>query len=133
MTPKDGAAVPFAPGSHMISAHGRGGFAFAGMKHQGSILATPMGVRPLEATSIEALDQRTLAALFDELQERPGSIEFLVIGAGERLLPAPRPLRAALSDAGVRFETMATGAALRVYNVMQSEDRRVAAALIAVP
>ena len=117
----------------MISAHGRGGFAFAGMKHQGSILATPMGVRPLEAANIEALDRRTLASLFDELRERPGSIEFLIVGAGERLLPAPQPLRAALAEAGVRFETMATGSALRVYNVMQSEGRRVAAALIAVP
>jgi uncharacterized protein len=36
-------------------------------------------------------------------------------------------------EAGLRFEAMATGPALRVYNVMQSEGRRVAAALIAAP
>ena len=47
--------------------------------------------------------------------------------------PPPQALRAALREAGLRFEAMATGPALRVYNVMQSEGRRVAAALIATP
>ena len=126
-------AAPFAPGSHMIAAHGGGGFAFAGMAHQGSILATPLGVRAIDAVTIEALDAGALSPLFAELAERPGSIEFLVIGAGERLAFAPKALRAALREAGLRFEAMATGPALRVYNVMQSEDRRVAAVLIATP
>ncbi len=117
----------------MIAGHGGGGFAFAGMMHRGSILATPVGVRPLSAATVEDLGERTLAVLFEELVERPGSIEFLVIGAGERLAPAPKALRAALREAGLRFEVMATGPALRVYNVMQSERRRVAAALIATP
>ena len=45
----------------------------------------------------------------------------------------PKSLGAALRAAGVRFEAMATGPALRVYNVMRSEDRRVAAVLIAAP
>jgi uncharacterized protein len=117
----------------MIAAHGGGGFAFAGMRHLGSILATPAGVRPLSAATIEDLGAPTLAILFEELAERPGSIEFLVIGAGERLAPAPKALRTALREAGLRFEVMATGPALRVYNVMQSERRLVAAALIAAP
>ena len=124
---------PFAPGAHMIAAYGGGGFAFAGMQHLGSILATPLGVRPLAAASVDDLDEQALAPLFAELRERPGSIEFLVVGAGERLALPPKALRAALRAAGLRFETMATGPALRVYNVMQSENRRVAAALIAAP
>jgi uncharacterized protein len=123
----------FAPGSHPITAHGHGAFAFAGMSHDGSILATPNGVRPIEATSIDDLDGRTLAPLLAECAERPGSIEFLVVGTGARMAPIPKPLRAALGRAGLRFEAMATGSALRVYNVMQSEGRRVAAALIAAP
>jgi len=127
------AGQPFAPGSHPIAAHGLGRFAFAGMMHRGSILATPTGVRPLEAAAVGALDRETLAPLFAELAERPGSIEFLVIGSGERLDLPPSQLRAALREAGLRFETMATGPALRVYNVMQSEGRRVAAALVATP
>ena len=68
-----------------------------------------------------------------ECAENPGSIEFLVVGTGERVAPLPKALRASMSRAGLRFEAMATGPALRVYNVMQSEGRRVAAALIPTP
>ena len=53
----------FTPGSHPITAHGRGAFAFAGMSHAGSILATPKGVRAIEATSVDDLDSTTLAPL----------------------------------------------------------------------
>ena len=123
----------FAPGSHPITAHGQGAFAFAGMRHAGSILATPRGVRPIEAISVDDLDPTVLAPLIAECAENPGSIEFLVVGTGERMAPIPKTLRIALSRAGLRFEGMATGPALRVYNVMQSEGRRVAAALIAAP
>jgi uncharacterized protein len=117
----------------MISAYGGGGFAFAGMAHHGSILATPTGVRPIDVATVDDLDARSLSALFAELSERPGSIEFLVIGSGAEPAFAPKPLRAALSETGLRFDVMATGPALRVYNVMQSENRRVAAVLIAAP
>jgi uncharacterized protein len=123
----------FTPGSHSITAHGQGTFAFAGMSHAGSILATPNGVRPIEATSAAGLDPATLAPLLAEYADKPGTIEFLIVGTGERVAPIPKALRAALSQAGLRFEAMATGPALRVYNVMQSEGRRVAAALIAAP
>jgi uncharacterized protein len=101
------------------------------MSHAGSILATPNGVRPIDATSVDDLDPVALAPLLTESTESPGSIEFVIVGTGEHLAPIPKASRAALSQAGLRFEAMATGAALRVYNVMQSEGRRVAAALIA--
>ena len=39
-------------------------------------------------------------------------------------------LRATLREAGIALEPMDTGAACRTYNVLVSEDRRVAAALI---
>jgi len=123
----------FAPGGHAIVAHGGFAFAFAGMQHRGSILATPRGVRPLDALTVDEIDERTLAALFAEVAEAPGSIEFLVVGAGERPARLRAGLQAALRAAGIRFEAMTTGPALRVYNVMQAEDRRVAAALIAAP
>jgi uncharacterized protein len=123
----------FAPGSHSIAAYGQGAFAFAGMSHGGSILATPKGVQPIDATNIGDLDPSALAPLLAEIVESPGSIEFVIVGTGERLAPIPKASRGALAQAGLRFEAMATGAALRVYNVMQSEGRRVAAALIAAP
>ena len=124
---------PFAPGSHLIEAYGGGAFAFAGMSHEGSILATPKGVRGIEARRADELDERVLAPLFAEVVAAPGSIEFLVVGTGAGTAPIPKALSAALRQAGLRFETMATGPALRVYNVTRSERRRVAAVLIAAP
>jgi uncharacterized protein len=103
------------------------------MRHAGSILATPKGVRAIDATSVDDLASVALPPLIAECAESPGSIEFLIIGTGARMAPVPKALRAALGEAGLRFEAMATGPALRVYNVMQSEGRRVAAALIAAP
>jgi len=128
-----GSPAAFAPGSHQIVAHGGGAFALAGMRREGSILATPGGVRGIEATAAHELNPQTLAPMFEELATAPGSIEFVVIGTGAEMAAISRPLQAALRGAGLRFEAMATGPALRVYNVMQAEGRRVAAALIAAP
>jgi uncharacterized protein len=103
------------------------------MKHEGSILATPTGVRALSANSLAELTAGALAGLFAEIADAPGSIEFLVIGAGADMAPVPAALKAVLREHGLRFEAMATGPALRVYNIMLDERRRVAAALIAAP
>jgi len=126
-------AQPFAPGSHRIVAHGAGAFAFAGMKHEGSILATPAGVRPLQAATLAELTPEALRPLFEEKAASPDAIEFLVIGVGASMAPVSPALKGALRAAGLRFDAMATGPALRVYNIMQDEGRRVAAALLAAP
>jgi uncharacterized protein len=103
------------------------------MSHVGSILATPSGIGAIAATNLSEIDEATLAPLFAELDAAPGSIEFLIIGAGVKLT-APSPIvQGRLRAAGLRFETMATGPAARVYNVLTDERRRVAALLIAVP
>lgn len=60
------------------------------------------------------------------------SVELLLIGCGAEFGPEPAGLRAALKEAGIGLEWMDTGAACRTYNVLVGEERRVAAALIAV-
>ena len=45
----------------------------------------------------------------------------------------PPELRAALRERGVVLEPMNTGAACRTFNVLLTEGRRAAAALIALP
>jgi uncharacterized protein len=123
----------YAPGRHTIEAYGAGGFRFAGLSHVGSILATPKGVGAVAVLAAEEIDAETLAPLFAEMKAEPGSIEFLVIGTGERMAPLAPALKARLRAAGLRFEAMATGPASRVYNVMIDENRRVAALLVAAP
>ena len=119
----------FVPGRHAIEGYGKGGFAFARMSHRGSILALPSGVRKWTATSPAEITAGSLAALF---AEPAGAVELLLVGTGDDLVPLSPELRARLKQAGLRADPMATAAAARTYNVLLAEDRRVAAALLAV-
>lgn len=56
----------------------------------------------------------------------------MLLGVGLVNALPPRPVRDALKAAGVGLEFMSTEAAARTYNVLASEGRRLAAALIAV-
>jgi uncharacterized protein len=123
----------FVPGRHSIDAYGAGGFRFAGMGHIGSILATPRGIAAIPPKALGEINDATLAPLFDEMAGAPGSIEFIVVGTGERMALLPPLLSRRLRTAGLRVEAMATGPAARVYNVMLGENRRVAALLLAAP
>jgi uncharacterized protein len=121
----------FVAGKHLIEAYGEGGFRFAGMSHKGSILATPQGVAAWDARLPDDITAAALAPLFAEAAEHPRSVEILVVGTGDAFTRLPPALAARLRAAGLRFETMATGPAARVYNVLLGENRRVAAALLA--
>jgi len=119
----------FAPGRHRIDDYGDGGFRFADMSHRGAILATPSGVRAVDLSSARDIDEATLDLVLGDPSGRP---DLLLIGTGRDLLPLGSPLRAKLRAAGIGCETMATGAAVRTYNLLIDENRRVAALLIAV-
>jgi uncharacterized protein len=123
----------FIPGRHPIDAYGAGGFRFADMSHVGSILATPGGIHAVAANQLPGLRYEHFAPLTAELAENPGSTELLIIGTGAKMGRLPAPLATRLRAAGLRLEVMATGPAMRVYNVLLSEDRRVAALLLAAP
>jgi uncharacterized protein len=119
----------FVPGRHKIDAYGGGGFRFAEMSHRGSILALPSGIHAAPWRSAADVDEASLANLFAEPK---GAVELLLIGTGVDIAPAPSALRTRLRAAGVMIETMATGAAVRTYNMLLEEDRKVAAALIVI-
>ena len=118
----------FVPGRHLIDAFGDGGFRFAEMSHRGSILATPGGVRIWPVTRFAELTLESLKPVFDEAE----AIDFLILGIGHEIAFLPPSLRDPLREAGITVEAMATPAAARTYNVLVGEERRVAAALIAV-
>ncbi len=61
-----------------------------------------------------------------------GRVDVLLIGMGDEIAALPGPFRAALEAAGIGVEVMATPAACRTYNVLLSEGRRIAAALLPV-
>lgn len=61
-----------------------------------------------------------------------GQVDVLFIGTGAEIAPLPRTFRQTLEAAGLGVETMNSPAACRTYNVLLSEGRRVAVALLPV-
>ena len=116
------------PGRAPIDAYGNGGFRFAGMSHLGSLLTLPSGIQAWQAVSASDIDAASLAPVLAEAD----AINILLIGTGDDLVPLDPVIRRHLTEAGISADPMATGAAVRTFNVLLSEDRAVAAALIAV-
>jgi uncharacterized protein len=121
--------APHLPRSAPIDAYGKGGFAFAGMSHRGSLLCLPTEIWAWDVTAPEQIDKVSLARVLDAAN----GIDTLIIGTGAGMWLPPAELRAALRAVRVVVDAMQTGPAIRTYNIMMGERRRVAAALIAVP
>ena len=121
--------APHLPRSAPIEAYGKGGFAFAEMSHRGSLLCLPDAIWAWPVTRPEEIDEASLARVF----AAANGIDTLIVGTGTNVWLAPPTLRNALRKVGVVLDPMQTGPAIRTYNIMIGERRRVAAALIAVP
>lgn len=108
-----------------------GGFRFGGnhhgMSHQGSLFGVPGRTQVWDAPaaafdiSVDALEP--IFRVADEL-------DVLIIGTGNDIAILTDATRNALREAGVGVEVSPTRAAVRTYNILLSEDRRVAAALM---
>ena len=118
----------FLPGRHLIDSFGNGGFRLAGVSHQGSLIMSPSGTRALDVLDVAALTPDHIGLLVAEKAD----IDMLLIGTGRDIAPLPKPVRALLQAEGIGFDMMSTNAAVRTYNVVLEEDRRVAAIVIAV-
>jgi len=109
------------PEAQPIDGYGPGFFRIAGQALQGPILVSPWSV--------------TGWGGFDDLAMPlglVGKIDVLFIGTGSDIAHAPRAFRAVLETAGIGVEVMNSPAACRTYNVLLSEGRLIAAALIPV-
>lgn len=104
-----------------IDGYGTGFFRIGGKKHAGPVMVLPSGV-----TQWGGFDDTAtiLAAKAD--------IDVLFVGTGAEIAHPPAAFRETLEDAGIGVETMASPAACRTYNVLLSEGRRVAVALLPV-
>jgi len=117
--------TPIVPGDRqLVQAYGDGAFRISGRQHTGSVLVFPDQVVPWSGE----INADGLA----EVLARAASIEILIIGCGPSMTLIPSRLRHTLREAGIVIEPMDTGAGCRTYNVLLTEDRRVAAALVAV-
>jgi uncharacterized protein len=125
----DRSDAPHLPRSAPIEAYGNGGFAFAEMSHRGSLLCLPDAIWAWPVTKPDEINEVTLRRVI----ENAATIDTLVIGTGNEVWIPPVWLRDRLRKVSVVIDAMQTGPAIRTYNIMIGERRRVAAALIAVP
>ena len=112
-----------------IDAYGDGGFRLDGAWHAGSLLILRDEARAWPVTDLSAL---TLSAFEPVFTAGRAEVELVLLGVGARNALPPREVRDGLRLAGIGLEFMDTAAASRIYNLLTSEGRRVAAALIAI-
>ncbi|MDE0944234.1 MAG: Mth938-like domain-containing protein [Alphaproteobacteria bacterium] len=119
---------PVAADRQLILGYGDGGFRISGTRHKGPVLVLPGQTLPWSVQSIQDLTAESLIPIRDA--DEPVGV--LLIGCGEKMVLIPAKLRAEVRAWGVVIEAMGTGAACRTYNVLLSESRDVAAALIPI-
>ena len=61
-----------------------------------------------------------------------GEIDILFLGTGANIAHIPAEMRSALEGTGIGVDVMSSPAASRTYNVLLSEGRRIALAMIPV-
>jgi uncharacterized protein len=119
---------PVAADRQLIQGYGKGGFRVSGERHEGSILVLPRLTLSWSLCDIENLIIDDLMPLRDAAD----TAGVLLLGCGDKGVLIAPDLRAEVRSWGIVIEAMGTGAACRTYNVLLSEDRDVAAALIAI-
>ena len=95
------------------------------LRYEKSLVVLPEHLHPdWSAVSLESLSVQAIAEI-SALHP-----EIVLLGTGFRQRFPHASVFRALIDAGLGYEVMDNAAACRTYNVLMSEDRKVAAALI---
>ena len=118
----------FYPYQAAIEGYGNGGFRFAGMSHRGSLLCLPTGMHAWEAAKPGEISRENLEPVFAAADQ----IDVLLVGLGTDIAGFDKSIRQALRERNIIVEAIATGGAVRTYNILLGENRAVGAALIAV-
>ena len=108
-----------------VTAHGEGYVAINGERYSTSLIVQPEAID----TEWQATDMGTLAAAHIERLLATGA-DILILGTGKRQQFPPLALLKPVMAAGRTLDVMDTSAACRTYNILMSEGRAVAAALI---
>jgi len=115
-----------------IEAYGKGGFRFGGMSHRGSLLCLPNGIWASAVTVAGDIDEAALALVLDPAAAPEAAVDHFLIGTGKDMAALPAALREEFRARRIALETMTTGAAVRTYNILLGERRRIGALLVAV-
>jgi uncharacterized protein len=116
------------PEQAQVDSYGKGGFRFAGMSHRGSLLSLPSGMYAWAPLDITRLGEADFGDLFAETE----AIDLLLVGTGLEIRPIPEALKWRFRDRAIQSDAMRTGDAIRTYNILIGERRRVAGAFFSV-
>ncbi len=112
-----------------IDAWGGGGFRVSGLWRPGSLLILDDAPGDWAARSLDLLTVEDFATV---IAAGVAVSEFVLLGTGLSQSLPPRDVRDAIRASGLGLEFMSSEAAARTHNVLVSEGRRFATALIAV-
>ena len=118
----------FYPYQAIIDGYGNGGFRFASMSHRGSLLCLPTGMHAWDVTVPADITLDNLEPVFAAADK----VDVLLVGLGTDIVGLDKSIRQALRERNIIVEAIATGGAVRTYNILLGENRAVGAALIAV-
>lgn len=104
-----------------VDSYGPDFFRIGGQLYKGAVLTSPKGTGAWGGYT----DTEALLALCDD-------VDVLFIGTGAEIAYIPSTFREVLEEAGLGFEVMNSPAACRTYNVLLSEGRRLALAVLPV-
>ncbi len=114
-----------APGLNLFSGYGDGYVAVNGVRHESSLVVLPERiVDPWDAPTFDAL----ASAHFEFLATL--GVQVVLLGTGARLRFPPVSLQRIVLQTGTGLETMDAMAACRTYNILATEGRKVAAAIL---
>ncbi len=104
-----------------VDGYGQGFFRVGGTVYNGAVITSAAGTR-----------------IWDGFQDKEpllgfaGNIDVLFVGTGSEIAHIPAELRHELEAAGIGVEIMNSPAACRTYNVLLSEGRRIALAVLPI-
>ena len=116
------------PARAAIDAYGNGGFRFAGMSHQGSLLVLPSGMYRWDVSDLASLNAKDFEQVFAEAKD----IDFLLLGTGAAMGRPAKTIIEIFARQNLPLDFMSTGSAVRTYGVLLAEKRKIAAAFIVV-
>jgi len=121
--------TPLVPkGRQVITGYGEGGFKINNEWVEGSLLVFADHMLTWNITDISKITAQQFEPIINSIP----AIEFIIIGTGKQMTPLDPAIRQFFRSKNIAVDVMDTGAACRTYNVLLSEERRAAAAVIAI-
>ncbi len=112
-------------GTNSVQAYSNQSIKIAGQWYSNSLLLTVNRIFDnWQANPVTGLKLDDFSLL---LSQKP---EVLILGSGQKIQFPPKPLYVELASLGIGLEVMDTEAACRTFNILLSEDRKVAAAIV---